>query len=141
MQHDSVGPKGGFSYFVFKQLIKSRQYAKLLRLGEEFQEQLSSFLKEHKHLFWLHEIFLNQFSCAAETLHALAISQDDTSALENEETEPTKLKPLPSLADRRRLLNLSKIAAAAGLLVTFVLSGFQSKYGLIQSFLTYNGRC
>ncbi|ONK67430.1 uncharacterized protein A4U43_C06F20170 [Asparagus officinalis] len=128
LMHDSVGPKGGFSYFVFKQLIKRRQYANLLRLGEEFQEQLSSFLKEHKHLFWLHEIFLNQFSCAAETLHALAISQDDTSALENEETEPTKLTPLPSLADRRRLLNLSKIAAAAG-----KDEGFEMKMVLIEA--------
>ena len=117
-QHDSVGPKGGFSYFVFKQLIGSGQYAKLLRLGEEFQEELASFLKEHKDLLWLHEIFLNQFSCAAETLHALALSQDDRLAVVIEEPEPAQLKPLPSLADRSRLLNLSKIAAAAGLLVS-----------------------
>lgn len=114
MQHESVGPKGGFSYFVFKQLIASRRYAKLLRLGEEFQEELASFLKEHKSLLWLHEIFLNQFSCASETLHSLALSQDDSSVLEEPET--SELKPLLSLQDRRRLLNLSKIAAAAGLL-------------------------
>ena len=118
-QHDSVGPKGGFSSFVFKQLIKSCQYAKLLRLGEEFQDELAIFLKEHKDLLWLHEIFLNQFSSASETLHALALSiSDGSSLLIDEELELAQLKRVPSLADRRRILNLSKIAAMAGWLVS-----------------------
>ncbi|XP_019702771.1 nuclear pore complex protein NUP133 isoform X9 [Elaeis guineensis] len=119
-QHDSVGPKGGFSSFVFKQLIKSCQYAKLLRLGEEFQDELAIFLKEHKDLLWLHEIFLNQFSSASETLHALALSiSDGSSLLIDEELELAQLKRVPSLADRRRILNLSKIAAMAGKNVGF----------------------
>lgn len=118
-QHDSVGLKGGFSYFVFIQLIKSRQYAKLLRLGEEFQDELASFLKEHKDLLWLHEIFLNQFSSASETLHALALSIGaGSSLLIEEELELAQPKRVPSLADRRHLLNLSKIAAVAGWLVS-----------------------
>ncbi|XP_010908789.1 nuclear pore complex protein NUP133 isoform X3 [Elaeis guineensis] len=120
LMHDSVGPKGGFSSFVFKQLIKSCQYAKLLRLGEEFQDELAIFLKEHKDLLWLHEIFLNQFSSASETLHALALSiSDGSSLLIDEELELAQLKRVPSLADRRRILNLSKIAAMAGKNVGF----------------------
>lgn len=120
LMHDSVGPKGGFSYFVFKQLIKSRQYAKLLRLGEEFQDELASFLKEHNDLLWLHEIFLNQFSSASETLNVLALSVDDASALLiDEESDVAQSKGVLSLADRRRLLNLSKIAAVAGKNVDF----------------------
>lgn len=115
LMHDSVGPKGGFSNFVFKQLVKRQQYAKLLRLGEEFQEELASFLKDHKDLLCLHQIFLHQFSSASETFHAVALSQDDGSGLViEEEREQSRITVPPSLADRRRLLNLSKIAAAAG---------------------------
>ncbi|XP_074570671.1 nuclear pore complex protein NUP133 [Curcuma longa] len=113
LMHESVGPKGGFSYFVFKQLMTSQQFSKLLRLGEEFQDELAIFLKEHKDLLWLHEIFLNQFSAASETLHAIALSPDDSLHPTSEES-PTETKRFLSLADRRRLLNLSKIAAAAG---------------------------
>ncbi|KAF6165635.1 hypothetical protein GIB67_043084, partial [Kingdonia uniflora] len=112
--HESVGPRGGFSYFVFKQLYENHEITKLLRLGEEFQEELSIFVKEHKDLLWLHEIFLNRFSSASDTLHALALSQNDTSALASEESfNPESTKSEPSLAERRRLLNLSKIAAMA----------------------------
>lgn len=115
LMHESMGPKGGFSYFVFNQLYEKRQYAKLLRLGEEFQEELAIFLKQHKDLLWLHEIFLNHFSCASETLHALALSKDDgTNSMTDEGSELEPIKQRPSLADRRWLLNLSKIAAAAG---------------------------
>lgn len=115
LMHDSIGPKGGFSYFVFRQLIKSRQHSELLRLGEEFQEELASFLKEHKDLLWLHELFLHRFCSASETLHALSLTQDDASALMiEEEPESAHIKRPLSLADRRRLLNLSKIAATAG---------------------------
>lgn len=116
VQHESLGPKGGFSYFVFKQLMKSHQYSKLLRLGEEFQEELAIFLKEHKDLLWLHELYLKQFSSASETLHAVALSLDDgPPSMTEEEPEMVQIKRSSSLADRRRLLNLSKIAAVAGL--------------------------
>ncbi|CAL9765254.1 unnamed protein product [Musa acuminata subsp. burmannicoides] len=115
LMHESLGPKGGFSYFVFKQLMKSHQYSKLLRLGEEFQEELAIFLKEHKDLLWLHELYLKQFSSASETLHAVALSLDDGPPLmTEEEPEMVQIKRSSSLADRRRLLNLSKIAAVAG---------------------------
>ncbi|KAG0496190.1 hypothetical protein HPP92_000881 [Vanilla planifolia] len=120
LMHDSCGPKGGFSKFVFDQLIKNHQYAKLLKLGEEFQEELASFLKDKIELRWLHEIFLSQFSSASETLHSLALYQDDSSAL-IDKLEFPKLQMRNSLADRRRLLNLSKIAAAAGKEIGFEL--------------------
>ncbi|XP_015691167.1 nuclear pore complex protein NUP133 isoform X2 [Oryza brachyantha] len=109
LMHDSVGPHGGFSFFVFKQLLNRRQHAKLLRLGEEFQEDLASFLKERDDLLWLHEIRLNQFSSASETLHtcALHVSPEEGANL------TSNRKPL-SFVDRRRFLYLSKIAAAAG---------------------------
>ncbi|XP_077221980.1 nucleoporin, Nup133/Nup155-like protein isoform X2 [Tasmannia lanceolata] len=129
LMRESMGPKGGFSYFVFKQLYEMHQYAKLLRLGEEFQEELSVFLNQHNDLLWLHETFLNHFSSASETLHALALSQDDGSALvidEGSESNHTKCEP--SLADRRRLLNLSKIAAMAGM-----DSGFEMKTRRIEA--------
>ncbi|KAM1373475.1 hypothetical protein ACFX2I_024171 [Malus domestica] len=115
LMHDSMGPNGGFSYYVFKQLYLRRQYSKLLRLGEEFHEELSIFLKYHQDLLWLHEVYLHQFSPASETLHELALSQAENSISEAEEgTGPTYLTMLPKLADRKRLLNLSKIAAIAG---------------------------
>ncbi|OVA20185.1 Nucleoporin [Macleaya cordata] len=115
LMHENMGPKGGFSYFVFKQLYQNRQFGKLLRLGEEFQEELAIFLKQHKDLLWLHEMFMNQFSSASETLHALALSQDDGSAAASEEgSDVDNIKSEPSLADRKRLLHLSKIAAMAG---------------------------
>lgn len=115
-QHESMGPKGGFCQFVFKQLYEKREYSKLLRLGEEFQEELSSFLKHHQDLQWLHEVFLHQFSSASETLHVLALSTDEGSTSVPEDAEATDhMHPELTLADRRRLLNLSKIAAMAGL--------------------------
>ncbi|XP_034208822.1 nuclear pore complex protein NUP133 isoform X1 [Prunus dulcis] len=115
LMHDSRGPNGGFSYFVFKQLYLRRQLSKLLRLGEEFPEELSIFLKYHQDLLWLHEVFLHQFSSASETLHELALSQKESSISEAEEgTGPEIQTMLPKLADRKRFLNLSKIAAIAG---------------------------
>ncbi|KAL6645580.1 hypothetical protein ACP70R_017188 [Stipagrostis hirtigluma subsp. patula] len=108
LMHDSVGPHGGFSFFVFKELVNSRQYSKLLRLGEEFQEELASFLKEWSDLLWLHEIFLNQFASASETLHTCALEGPEGDA-----NLPTSRKSL-SFVERRRLLYLSKIAATAG---------------------------
>ncbi|KAF8414232.1 hypothetical protein HHK36_002232 [Tetracentron sinense] len=115
LMHDSMGPNGGFNYFVFKQLYENRQFAKLLRLGEEFQEDLAAFLRQHRDLLWLHEMFLNHFSLASETLHALALSQDESSVSAAEEVSETDhTKSEPTLAERRRLLNLSKIAAMAG---------------------------
>ncbi|KAL5581691.1 hypothetical protein UlMin_014133 [Ulmus minor] len=115
MMRESLGPNGGFSYFVFKQLYTSRQFSKLLRLGEEFPEELSLFVKHHQDLLWLHELFLHQFSSASETLHFLALSQDEKSISEaEEETETCYGNMAPKLKDRKRLLNLSKIAAIAG---------------------------
>uniref|UniRef100_A0ACD5WY74 Uncharacterized protein n=1 Tax=Avena sativa TaxID=4498 RepID=A0ACD5WY74_AVESA len=109
LMHDSVGPHGGFSFYVFKQLINSRQYAKLLRLGEEFQEELATFLKDQKDLLWLHEICLNQFSTASETLHTCALRLSP-----GEDAELTSNRKSLSFVERRRLLYLSKIAATAG---------------------------
>ncbi|KAL3510013.1 hypothetical protein ACH5RR_029414 [Cinchona calisaya] len=114
LMHESMGPKGGFSNFVFKQLYDSKQYSKLMRLGEEFQEELAIFLKQHQDLRWLHEVFLNQFSAASETLHVIALSQEDTSISANEETDSRGTTKRTILAERKRFLNLSKIAAMAG---------------------------
>lgn len=121
MQHESAGPQGGFSYFVFKQLYKKWQFSKLLRLGEEFPEELSIFLKHHNNLLWLHEVFLHQFSLASDTLHELSLSQEKTSTSTDEEgTELDFGNSELTLAERRRLLNLSKIAAIAGIVYCLV---------------------
>ncbi|KAK9077399.1 hypothetical protein SSX86_005736 [Deinandra increscens subsp. villosa] len=114
LMHDSMGPKGGFSNFVFKQMYNNKQFSKLMRLGEEFPEELAIFLKEHPDLLWLHEIFLHQSSSASETLHALALSNGDSSISEVMDPISYEAKIEPTLADRRRLLNLSKIAVVAG---------------------------
>jgi nuclear pore complex protein Nup133 len=105
LQHDSVGPHGGFSFFVFKELVNNRHYSKLLRLGEEFQEELASFLKDRSDLLWLHEICLNQFSSASKPPHTCALLEDPG---------PTTNRKPRSIAERRRLLYISKIATAAG---------------------------
>ncbi|KAH1129212.1 hypothetical protein J1N35_000590 [Gossypium stocksii] len=115
LMHESMGPRCGFSYFVFKQLYGKKQYSKLLRLGEEFQEELSIFLNHYQDLLWLHEVFLHRFSAASETLHVVALSQDEGSiSITEEEIDSDRSNPVPTLTDRRRLLNLSKIAAFAG---------------------------
>ncbi|KAI3755663.1 hypothetical protein L1987_55468 [Smallanthus sonchifolius] len=114
LMHDSMGPKGGFSNFVFKQMYNNKQFSKLMRLGEEFPEELAIFLKEHPDLLWLHEISLHQSSSASETLHSLALSDGDSSISEVVDPTSYEAKTEPTLADRRRLLNLSKIAAVAG---------------------------
>ncbi|GJN08589.1 hypothetical protein PR202_ga26527 [Eleusine coracana subsp. coracana] len=108
-QHDSVGPHGGFSFFVFKELVNNHHYSKLLRLGEEFQDELASFLKDRSDLLWLHEIYLNQFSSASKTLHTYALHEGP----EEDAGLTTSRKPM-SFAERKRLLYLSKIAAVAG---------------------------
>ncbi|XP_057955734.1 nuclear pore complex protein NUP133 isoform X2 [Malania oleifera] len=115
LMHESMGPKRGFSYFVFRQLFEDRQFPKLLRLGEEFQEELFTFLKQHPNLLWLHQVFLQQFSAASETLHVLALAQNSSSTSapgEGNESEFGSLEP--ALTERRHLLNLSKISAMAG---------------------------
>lgn len=115
LMHESMGPTGGFSYFVFKQLYDTKQFSKLIRLGEEFQSELSIFLKQHENLLWLHQVFLHQFSSASETLHKLSLSQDDDSIVATVEgTESHGAGMEPTLAERKRLLHLSKIAAVAG---------------------------
>lgn len=117
MQHESMGPKGGFSYFVFKRLYENKQFSKLLRLGEEFHEELLIFLKEHPDLLWLHELFLHQFFSTSDTLHELALSGDDRLVSPPEvegEFESDHCNFELRLADRKRLLYLSKIALMAG---------------------------
>ncbi|XP_021724504.1 nuclear pore complex protein NUP133-like [Chenopodium quinoa] len=115
LMHESMGPRGGFSYFVFEQLYENGQFPKLLRLGEEFTQELVIFLKDHPDLLWLHEIFLHQYSGASKTLHGLALSGDERlfSASEKE-TELDSRKTDLTLSERKRLLHLSKIAAIAG---------------------------
>lgn len=114
-----MGPKGGFSCFVFKQLYDSKQFSKLLRLGEEFQDELATFLKHHPDLMWLHEVFLRQFSSASNTLHALSLSKDDSSVLSVEENEGSDSRRQLSLASRKHFLNLAKISAMAGTVSTY----------------------
>ncbi|KAK9691265.1 hypothetical protein RND81_09G185600 [Saponaria officinalis] len=115
LMHESMGPRGGFSYYVFEQLHKKKQFSKLLRLGEEFPQGLLTFLKDHQNLTWLHEIYLHQHSAASRTLHSLALSEDGHFiSAADEETESAGGKSELTLSDRKRLLHLSKIAAAAG---------------------------
>ncbi|KAL9298919.1 Nuclear pore complex protein NUP133 [Arabidopsis thaliana] len=114
IQHEGVGPQGGFSYFVFQQLYDMKQFSKLLRLGEEFQDELLIFLKRHSDLLWLHQVFLHQFSSASDTLHTLALSQDEESMTTVEgRTGPEPEDVQPTFADCKRFLNLSKIAYVA----------------------------
>jgi nuclear pore complex protein Nup133 len=105
MQHECLG----LSRFAFEQLIMMGEYGKLLRLGEEFPEDLAHFLKETGRidLSWLHHIYLKDYFSASDTLHALALSPS---------TPPQpKRKNLPSsLSQRKHFLYLSKIAALAG---------------------------
>ncbi|KAI3424632.1 uncharacterized protein J3R85_010523 [Psidium guajava] len=113
LMRNSMGPKGGFSYFVFEQLYERKEFSRLLRLGEEFPEELSIFLQQYRDLCWLHEVFLRQFSSASDTLHRLALSQDGGSiSVAEDGVEPRDLNL--ALSDRKRFLNLSKIAALAG---------------------------
>lgn len=135
MQHESVGPTGGFSCFVFKQFYQQKQFSKLFRLGEEFQEELSSYLKQHKDLQWLHDVFLNKFASVSNTLHDLALLVDDVggdnsiSLLEDENRVPQLPKKGKSLEERKHLLNLAKISAMAGSVkyqnYSFILSFIQ----------------
>lgn len=114
-----MGPIGGFSNFVFKQLYESKQFSKLIRLGEEFQEELSTFLKQHSVLRWLHEVYLHQFSSASETLHALSLSKDETSVSPVEKIVSNGSKDRLTLAGRKHFLNLAKISAMAGTVPKF----------------------
>lgn len=114
-QHESMGPKGGYSNFVFKQLCNIKQFSKLMRLGEEFPEELLTFLKQHRDLLWLHQVFLHQFSSASETLHLLSLSQNDSSMSASEGAESFDNSIEATLSNRKHLLHLSKIAAVAGL--------------------------
>ncbi|KAE9606416.1 putative transcription factor WD40-like family [Lupinus albus] len=114
IMHESLGPNGGFSNYVFKKLHESRQFSELLRLGEEFPEELSIFLTEQPDLLWLHDLFLHQFSSASDTLHALALTQNlQSTSVAEEEGEEEYIKSKLNLADRKKLLYLSKIAAFA----------------------------
>ncbi|GER54059.1 nucleoporin [Striga asiatica] len=117
LMHENIGPKGGFSCFVFKQLYDSKQFSKLMRLGEEFHDELATFLRQHPDLLWLHELFLRQFSSASETLHALSnlsLPKDNRSVSDTDETEPSSQQPKLTLARRKHFLNLAKLSAVAG---------------------------
>ncbi|KAI4383213.1 hypothetical protein MLD38_009079 [Melastoma candidum] len=115
LMRDSVGPRGGFCYFVFKQLYKRKEYSKLLRLGEDFPEDLSIFLQRHSNLLWLHELFLDRFSSASDTLHAVALSQEEsTASTSDEDVNMDRNNSNLTIAERKRFLSLSKIAALAG---------------------------
>lgn len=114
LMNESMGPRGGFSYFVFEQLNENGQFPKLLRLGEEFPQELVIFLKDHSDLMWLHEVFLHQYSGASKTLHGLALSGDEMFSAAEKETELDLRKTVYTLPQRKRLLHLSKIAAIAG---------------------------
>ncbi|KAG2266286.1 hypothetical protein Bca4012_076269 [Brassica carinata] len=114
LMHEGVGPQGGFGYFVFQQLYDMTQFSMLLRLGEGFQDELLIFLKRHSDLMWLHEVFLHQFPSASDTLHALALAQDEESMKAIEEGRVSETEDVqPTFAERKRFLNLSKIAYVA----------------------------
>ncbi|KAL3646114.1 hypothetical protein CASFOL_011294 [Castilleja foliolosa] len=114
LMHENIGPKGGFSCFVFKQLYESKQFSKLMRLGEEFHDELATFLKQYPDLLWLQELLLRQFSSASETLHILSLSKDDRSVPDIEEIEASGSRRNLTLANRKHFLNLAKISALAG---------------------------
>ncbi|KAG0557540.1 hypothetical protein KC19_11G138400 [Ceratodon purpureus] len=100
LMKESMGLKEGrFSRFVFDQCYQQGQYARLLRFGEEFGEEVAAYLEQHPLLLWLHQLFLRRFTRAADTLHTLAFSQ--------------KSAP-PNISHRRRLLHLAKLSALAG---------------------------
>lgn len=99
-QKESMGLKEGrFSRFVFDHCYQQGQYARLLRFGEEFGDEVAAYLEQHPLLLWFHQLFLRRFSSAAGTLHTLAFSQ--------------KSAP-PNINHRRRLLHLAKLSALAG---------------------------
>ncbi|KAL0445240.1 UNVERIFIED_CONTAM: Nuclear pore complex protein [Sesamum latifolium] len=88
---------------------------KAYEIGEEFQDELAMFLKQHPDLLWLHEVFLHQFSSASETLHAISLSKDDKSISAVEEIDGcSSSRCTLTLAKRKHFLNLAKISAAAG---------------------------
>ena len=91
--------EGRFSRFVFDQCYQQGQYARLLRFGEEFGEEVAAYLEQHPLLLWLHQLFLRRFTRAADTLHTLAFSP-----------KSAHLK----ISHRRRLLHLAKLSALAG---------------------------
>lgn len=111
--------EGRFSNFVFEQCHKNRHYAKLLRLGEEFRDELSLFLQNHKDLLWLHELYMQQFTLASSTLRWLALSKEPGARVTVDSIQE-RLKPYCkvgklNLSYRKRLLNLAKLSALAGL--------------------------
>lgn len=91
--------EGRFSRFVFDHCYQQGHYARLLRYGEEFGEEVAAYLEQHPPLLWLHQLFLRRFSKAADTMHTMAFSQ--------------KSSP-PNITHRRRLLHLAKLSALAG---------------------------
>lgn len=100
LMKESMGLKEGrFSRFVFDQCYQQGQYARLLRFGEEFGEEVAAYLEQHPLLLWLHQLYLRRFTKAADTLHTLAFSQ--------------KSAP-PNISHRRKLLHLAKLSALAG---------------------------
>ncbi|KAI5071016.1 hypothetical protein GOP47_0013267 [Adiantum capillus-veneris] len=119
LMHESMGLREGrFSNFVFEQCYKSKQFSKLLRLGEEFKDDLALFLQNHKDLLWLHELYMQHFTLTSSTLHWLAFSKEPAvsamvESIQGELRPSCKVGKL-KIADRKRLLNLAKLSALAG---------------------------
>ncbi|KAG6552909.1 hypothetical protein Mapa_005565 [Marchantia paleacea] len=117
LMRESMGLREGrFSHYVFDHFCTTKQYSKLLRLGEEFQEELEDFLQQHIHLRWLHEILMQQYNSACSTLHSLALTpnpliDDETTYVGKKDVSP---KAKDKLRERRRLLYLAKLSALAG---------------------------
>lgn len=108
--------EGRFSHYVFEQFYKRKQYSKLLRFGEEFEEELSSFLQEHLHLRWLHELFREKYMSASGTLQSVALLPDSPATVAGMYTNDSEDGPKhkEKLRDRRRLLFLAKLAVLSG---------------------------
>ncbi|XP_070576445.1 nuclear pore complex protein Nup133-like isoform X2 [Ptychodera flava] len=87
----------GFTDFVFKWYLDEGKRGKLLSqaLPQSQQRELSEFLDSHDHLSWLHDIQMNSFGKAHQTLKRLACRETD------------------SFSKKRTLLSLSKLAALA----------------------------
>lgn len=119
LMHESMGLKEGrFSNFVFEQCYRNQQYSKLLRLGEEFKDELLLFLQNHKDLLWLHELYMQHFTLASSTLRWLALSKDEAvsatvDSIQGNLKASCKVGKL-KLHYRKRLLNLAKLSALAG---------------------------
>lgn len=116
LMHESMGAReGSFCYYVFEQCYKNQQFARLLTLGEEFQVELHKFLHDHKDVAWLHDLFLNKFSSASQTLQSLALSSSKGLEVGRDvwhQSPESIVEPLTPV-ERKHMMYLAKIAALA----------------------------